>query len=50
MDPRINPLKLSPHTQAEVTSSEWDRPYSREQAAYPAVSTTFRWSKYLKQY
>ncbi|MEZ4402241.1 MAG: aminomethyl-transferring glycine dehydrogenase [Kofleriaceae bacterium] len=31
-----NPLKLAPHTAAEVTATEWDRPYSREQAAYPA--------------
>ncbi len=30
-----NPLKRAPHTQADVMASEWDRPYSREQAAYP---------------
>ena len=30
-----NPLKQAPHTQADVTASTWDRPYSREQAAYP---------------
>lgn len=33
-----NPLKMSPHTQAQVISDKWDRPYSREQAAFPNVS------------
>lgn len=36
----INPLKMAPHTQFQVVNSEWNRPYSREQAAYPAVSTS----------
>ena len=31
-----NPLKNAPHTAALVTSDAWDRPYTREQAAYPA--------------
>jgi hypothetical protein len=31
-----NVLKNAPHTAAVVTGTEWDRPYSREQAAYPA--------------
>ncbi|XP_076757036.1 glycine dehydrogenase (decarboxylating), mitochondrial [Xylocopa sonorina] len=31
-----NPLKLAPHTQEQVVSSTWDRPYSRELAAFPA--------------
>jgi len=31
-----NPLKHAPHTAAVVTADTWDRPYSREQAAYPA--------------
>ncbi|KAM9367323.1 glycine dehydrogenase (decarboxylating), mitochondrial [Phaethornis superciliosus] len=35
MDPQINPLKMSPHTLNCVTSSKWDRPYSREVAAFP---------------
>jgi glycine dehydrogenase len=30
-----NVLKNSPHTAAVVTSDVWDRPYSREKAAYP---------------
>jgi len=35
MDSRINPLKMAPHTQAVVTADTWDRPYSRQTAAYP---------------
>ncbi len=31
-----NLLKNAPHTSRDVTATEWDRPYSREQAAYPA--------------
>jgi glycine dehydrogenase len=31
-----NPLKMSPHTQAEVCSTEWTHPYTREEAAFPA--------------
>jgi glycine dehydrogenase len=30
-----SPLKHAPHTQDVVLSSKWDRPYSREQAAFP---------------
>lgn len=30
-----NILKMAPHPQADLLTSEWDRPYSREQAAYP---------------
>lgn len=36
MDSRLNPLKMAPHTQEQVISSTWERPYSREQAAFPA--------------
>ncbi len=32
-----NVLKNAPHTARVVTASKWDRPYSREQAAFPAV-------------
>ncbi|ERE77117.1 glycine dehydrogenase [Cricetulus griseus] len=35
IDPRVNPLKMSPHSLTCVTSSRWDRPYSREVAAFP---------------
>ncbi len=35
--PRTNNLlKNAPHTALVVTANEWNRPYSREQAAYPA--------------
>lgn len=30
-----NVLKMAPHTQQDLITSEWDRPYSREKAAYP---------------
>jgi len=30
-----NPLKGAPHTQDMVINSTWDRPYTREQAAFP---------------
>lgn len=30
-----NPLKNAPHTQLAVINSSWDRPYSREIAAFP---------------
>mmetsp|Transcript_34886 Transcript_34886/g.76138 ORF Transcript_34886/g.76138 Transcript_34886/m.76138 type:complete len:1017 (-) Transcript_34886:130-3180(-) len=30
-----NPLKMAPHTQAELCASEWTHPYSREVAAFP---------------
>ena len=36
MDPMDNLLKNAPHTARAVTASEWTRPYTREQAAYPA--------------
>ncbi len=31
-----NPLKRAPHTMHAVTATAWDRPYTREQAAFPA--------------
>jgi len=30
-----NPLRLAPHTMETITSEDWDRPYSRQQAAFP---------------
>lgn len=30
-----NLLKMAPHTQKDLIIGEWDRPYSRERAAYP---------------
>jgi glycine dehydrogenase len=38
-DRQNNVLKNAPHTAQQVTSDKWDRPYSREQAAYPAPWT-----------
>jgi hypothetical protein len=31
-----SPLRHAPHTAAVLTSDQWDRKYSRAQAAYPA--------------
>ncbi|MFA5325897.1 MAG: aminomethyl-transferring glycine dehydrogenase [Bacteroidales bacterium] len=35
LDKDDNPLKMAPHTAAEVCADNWSHPYSREQAAYP---------------
>lgn len=37
-DKEDNVLKNAPHTAEMVTASEWNHPYSREQAAYPVES------------
>jgi glycine dehydrogenase len=34
-DRENNPLRRAPHTLAAVTADSWDRPYSRQQAAFP---------------
>ncbi len=39
-----NPLVHAPHTQADICTQDWDRPYSRDEAAFPAAS--LRDSKY----
>jgi glycine dehydrogenase len=36
MDKANNPLKNAPHTASEIAGAEWNHPYTREQAAYPA--------------
>jgi glycine dehydrogenase len=36
LDKADNPLKRAPHTAASVSSDDWNRPYSRMQAAWPA--------------
>jgi glycine dehydrogenase len=36
IDRQNNPLKRAPHTIHAVAASDWDRPYTREQAAFPA--------------
>jgi glycine dehydrogenase len=33
-----NPLKHAPHTSASLLTDEWNRPYSRETAAFPVAS------------
>jgi glycine cleavage system P protein (glycine dehydrogenase) len=43
IDPENNPLKNAPHTVEDLVG-EWDRPYSREVACYPAGA--FRVDKY----
>jgi len=35
LDRKDNPLKNAPHTQFEICSDEWKKPYSRELAAFP---------------
>ncbi|MDQ6739525.1 MAG: glycine dehydrogenase (aminomethyl-transferring), partial [Actinomycetota bacterium] len=40
-----SPLRRAPHTAAAVVTSSWDRPYSREQAAFPLSS--LRTDKYF---
>jgi glycine dehydrogenase len=37
MDPENNPLKRAPHTAEVIATGDWDRPYSREQAAFPTA-------------
>jgi len=39
VDPHNNVLKNAPHTAEALMVSEWNHPYSREQAAYPAPWT-----------
>lgn len=36
-----NPIKMSPHTQRQVINTQWNRPYSRELAAFPVVIKHF---------
>ena len=35
LDAEDNPVKMAPHTEAEVCADEWKHPYSRTQAAFP---------------
>ncbi|TVR55758.1 MAG: glycine dehydrogenase (aminomethyl-transferring) [Gemmatimonadales bacterium] len=43
LDREDNPLRNAPHTAQSVLREEWDHPYSREQAAFPAT-----WSREQK--
>ncbi len=36
IDPQNNPIKKAPHTAEAVLADDWNRPYSRERAAFPA--------------
>lgn len=40
MDMKVNPLKMAPHSQYDTLYGEWDRPYSRQTAAFPAAYLT----------
>lgn len=44
IDSLNNPLKHAPHTAEVLLNDHWDRPYGREQAAYPVK--TLRQNKY----
>ncbi|KXK44264.1 MAG: glycine dehydrogenase [Bacteroidetes bacterium OLB11] len=35
VDAKNNVLKNAPHTQWVITANDWDRPYSRQEAAFP---------------
>ncbi|MFA7237538.1 MAG: aminomethyl-transferring glycine dehydrogenase, partial [Phycisphaeraceae bacterium] len=37
IDAHDNPLKNAPHTQLAVTADDWQHPYSRQTAAFPAA-------------
>jgi glycine dehydrogenase len=39
IDKQNNPLKNAPHTIRQLAAAKWNRPYSREQAAFPAPWT-----------
>ncbi|TVP54948.1 MAG: glycine dehydrogenase (aminomethyl-transferring) [Gemmatimonadales bacterium] len=43
MDRDDNPLNNAPHTQQMVVADEWEHPYTREQASFPAA-----WSRVFK--
>jgi glycine dehydrogenase len=38
-DPKDNVLKNAPHTSAMIASEEWEHPYTRERAVFPAPWT-----------
>jgi glycine dehydrogenase len=41
-DRAVNLLKMAPHTAEAIASDRWDRPYSRERAAFPTASSRAR--------
>jgi len=42
-DPKVNVLTMSPHTHRLAAAADWDRPYSREQALFPAGAADKYW-------
>jgi len=46
MDRANNPLKNAPHTEASIAAAEWNHPYTREQAVFPAAAPWLRVHKY----
>jgi len=38
VDKQNNVIKNAPHTAEAIISDKWDRPYSREQAAFPVAA------------
>jgi glycine dehydrogenase len=44
LDRANNPLKNAPHTLDDITTEDWDRPYSIEEAVFPVE--TLREDKY----
>ena len=40
MERERNPLKGAPHTTADLAAEDWDRPYTRTVAAFPAPGQT----------
>ncbi|WP_304064330.1 aminomethyl-transferring glycine dehydrogenase [Pedobacter glucosidilyticus] len=40
LDKLNNPLKNAPHTAAVVTGNDWDKPYTRQKAAFPLAYVT----------
>ena len=41
-----SPLRLAPHSAADVVVSDWTRAYTREEAAYPAAGSVTGPDKY----
>lgn len=41
VDPQNNVLKNAPHTQRTMIDDNWDKPYSREKAAFPVAELKF---------
>jgi glycine dehydrogenase len=42
-DPKVNVLTMSPHSHRLASVADWDRPYSRERALFPAGTADKYW-------